>query len=751
MEKNRILVAILSFLLLSAPFFSAKGEVFDCSSCQDCTDKIQSSSPGDIIVLTTDITAESGTSCINFNGKEGRTFDGNGHVITDGESVNYGIYLNTGTCSNNIIKNCIVNGFQDGLYLVYGSSNTVMDSTFFQNNTGIDFYSADSNTIQNVILTQNSIGISLRYDSDSNIIKDSYLYGNYTYGISFSPRLGNGDPEYNLIYNNHFRNSEDGNIRVGMISTEQDRVLENPNYFNVALGCLAGPNIAGCNCIGGNYWSNSAGDGFSDTCIDDDGNGICDDVYDFSTTNAVMIDNFPLTEPAQGCCANPDKDEDGYLSTVCGGDDCNDNPISGGAGCNPGAPEICDGYDNDCNGQIDDKIACKDVLLTKSAHYPTIISQLSCVEDSSSHKIYCFGGTDRAGTNEPQTDLIARYDPAADAVTSLSVTLPTIRDGLSCVEDSSTNKIYCFGGYWQEFVCTQWEPWGCVSGYSTVHYLDDILEFDPTSETISIKTTKLPTGIDSLSCVEDSSTHKIYCFGGASYGPAERNQILEYDPETDTLTTMSAVLPSERTIFSCVEDSSTHKIYCFGGHNDSGSLNEIIEYNPATDQVTTKNATFPVRIHWLSCVEDSATHKIYCFGGYTPDNDAFNASYLDRIFEYDPAADTLTLMEATFPRGRFALSCAENSATNRIYCFGGARNVVCCDDISEYITESWLKGDLNHDCTVNESDLAIFSASFGRTNCNQEESCQGDFTGDGDQDGSDLARLAANFGLTDCP
>ena len=751
MKKNRILIGILSFLWLSGMFVSANGDVLECNSCQDCTDKIQSASPGDIIKLTTDITAESGLSCINFNGRNGVTFDGNGNVITDGESVYYGIYLNSGTCRNNTIKNCMVNGFMSGLYLVCGSSNTVMDSTFFQNTTGIDLYSADNNMIQNVIFTQNSIGISLCYDSDSNTIKDSYLYENYTYGILFSPRLGVGDPEYNLIYNNHFSNSEDGNIRVGMISTEQDRVMGNHNYFNVDLDCLTGSNIAGCNCIGGNYWSNNAGNGFSDTCIDADGNGICDDVYDFSTINAVMVDNFPLTEPVQGCCANLDKDKDGYISTVCGGDDCNDNPVSGGAVCYPGAPEICDGYDNDCNGQTDDKIACKDVLLSKSAHYPTIISQLSCVEDSSTHKIYCFGGTVKPSDNKPQTDLIVRYDPAADTVTSLAVTLPTIRDGLSCVEDSSTNKIYCFGGYWQEYVCTQWEPWGCASGYVSSYYLNDILEFDPVSETISTKATKLPTGIDGLSCVEDSSTHKIYCFGGASYGSTDRNQILEYDPKTDVLTILSTVLPSERTIFSCVEDSSTHKIYCFGGYNDSGSLNEIIEYDPATDQITTKSATFPVGIYWLSCVEDSSSHKIYCFAGYTSDNEIFNTNYLDRIFEYDPIADTLTLMDATFPRGRFALSCVENSAANRIYCFGGSRSVVCCDDISEYITKSWLKGDLNHDCTVNESDLAIFSASFGRIDCNQEGACQGDITGDGDQDGRDLAKLAANFGLTDCP
>ncbi len=49
------------------------------------------------------------------------------------------------------------------------------------------------------------------------------------------------------------------------------------------------------------------------------------------------------------------------------------------------------------------------------------------------------------------------------------------------------------------------------------------------------------------------------------------------------------------------------------------------------------------------------------------------------------------------------------------------------------------------------SDLAVFAAEFGRTDCASGPLCEGDFDGDGDVDGSDLAVFAADFGRTDCP
>ena len=61
------------------------------------------------------------------------------------------------------------------------------------------------------------------------------------------------------------------------------------------------------------------------------------------------------------------------------------------------------------------------------------------------------------------------------------------------------------------------------------------------------------------------------------------------------------------------------------------------------------------------------------------------------------------------------------------------------------------EGNFDHDGDVDGSDLAVFAADFGRTNCATPPPCEGDFDTDGDVDGSDLATFAADFGRTDCP
>lgn len=60
-------------------------------------------------------------------------------------------------------------------------------------------------------------------------------------------------------------------------------------------------------------------------------------------------------------------------------------------------------------------------------------------------------------------------------------------------------------------------------------------------------------------------------------------------------------------------------------------------------------------------------------------------------------------------------------------------------------------GDFDDDGDVDGSDLAVFAADFGRTDCGSEPPCGGDFDDDGDVDGSDLAVFAADFGRTNCP
>lgn len=59
-------------------------------------------------------------------------------------------------------------------------------------------------------------------------------------------------------------------------------------------------------------------------------------------------------------------------------------------------------------------------------------------------------------------------------------------------------------------------------------------------------------------------------------------------------------------------------------------------------------------------------------------------------------------------------------------------------------------GDFDNDGDVDGTDLAVFAADVGRTDCGQGEPCEGDFNGVGNIDDSDFALFSANFGQSGC-
>jgi len=108
-------------------------------------------------------------------------------------------------------------------------------------------------------------------DSNNNILTNNIVSNNKNWGIYL---------EYsnsNLIYNNIFNNPNNVYVYKG---TNTWNIIKTP-----------GRNIIGGNYLGGNAWLKPDGTGFSQTCNDTDGDGICDKPFKINDNN---IDYLPL-------------------------------------------------------------------------------------------------------------------------------------------------------------------------------------------------------------------------------------------------------------------------------------------------------------------------------------------------------------------------------------------------------------------------------------------------------------------------
>jgi len=225
----------------------------------------------------------------NYNGILLRNPGGSNNILIDNNAFDnhYGIHLYVSGNNNTLIGNnvsSIYHGIYDGIYLTSSSYNTLIGNNASNNLCGIVLYiSSNNNTLSGNNASNNNDGICLEYSSDNNTLFGNKLSNNEI-GI-YQITVHN-----NTIYNNFFNNTKN-------IHFVYDLFIDDPFYINTwNVIKQSGTNIIGGYYLGGNFWANPSGTGFSQTCMDSDGDGICDSSYSLDGNNS---DYLPLAYKAK--------------------------------------------------------------------------------------------------------------------------------------------------------------------------------------------------------------------------------------------------------------------------------------------------------------------------------------------------------------------------------------------------------------------------------------------------------------------
>ena len=210
--------------------------------------------------------------------------DTNISSIYQNKLINNSIGLNLSSASNNSIAyNTFQNNLGTGIELISSNYSSVSHNNFTKNGQGINLFNSHlCNLTGNNISTSSMWGVLLNESSNSSI-NGNYIVDN-EYGI-VTEIIGNG----NIFFNNYFNNGDN----VNFSSTSQ---MGWPNNtWNITNS--TGPNIIGGPFFGGNYWANSSGTGYSQTCNDTTGDGFCDIPYSVKSND---FDYLPLHITQQG-------------------------------------------------------------------------------------------------------------------------------------------------------------------------------------------------------------------------------------------------------------------------------------------------------------------------------------------------------------------------------------------------------------------------------------------------------------------
>lgn len=234
-----------------------------------CGDNIQK--PGYYYVVE-DVPNYNLGNCIQISSSN-VTLNCQDYILESVNLQNNAIYSSDNFLENIVIKNCNLQNWNNGIYLINVSDSLIEENSIINSNNGI--YLTKTTELEfknNLVINSSSSGIAL-FDEE------------------------NHSTENNTFYNNLLNNSV--NVNISGINKE----FVGTNYFSITP-VLGTPIYQGHNYVGGNFYANLAGEGYSETCGPTE-SGFCL-ALTFKENN---VDNSPLTG-YQAPTPPPDDDED---------------------------------------------------------------------------------------------------------------------------------------------------------------------------------------------------------------------------------------------------------------------------------------------------------------------------------------------------------------------------------------------------------------------------------------------------------
>jgi len=338
--KNLYKGTIVGMVFLIALAGSVNATEYDCTTCSNCTDMVDNvASAGDIVKMTQNLTYSFDTDCISASSMDGVTLDCDGYRFTDTDQLG-GYTFDLAFSDNFTIRNCeiyaddsgnkrqinlanINNATFSNIYVYEGGhSNAVIygedcNDLVFEDITledpktrGIYLHSTiNRTTLRNINITGTPSADFIRIGRchTNGVFEYVNLTGSSPVGIDFytSPAetCGAGHTWNNTLSHSRI---EGATVGIELISNVIDNLFYD-NYFNntdnVANSSVVsnnwnttyalGTNIVGGYYVGGNYWANPSGTGYSDTCTDTTpADGICDTPFEVTS-----YDYLALTAP----------------------------------------------------------------------------------------------------------------------------------------------------------------------------------------------------------------------------------------------------------------------------------------------------------------------------------------------------------------------------------------------------------------------------------------------------------------------